>query len=248
MNLLPTARFCDTVVNQRQLDRLNPERLPEIAFVGRSNAGKSSCINLICGRRRLAFASRTPGRTQALNVFALGKADTVDGFLVDTPGYGFAQASQTAKLAWQSLAGDYIRNRTELTGLALMIDVRRELTDLDRQLLQWTPSRVPVVVVLTKSDKLGRQQLTLVHRRIDADPALTGRDGGHLVLLFSTIARRGIESLQAAVETLVRTRALPASVGAAEAPEAPGSGAAAAIDGDIAQSPATHRPTTTNHD
>ncbi|MGE3605176.1 MAG: ribosome biogenesis GTP-binding protein YihA/YsxC [Lautropia sp.] len=204
MGLLATARFCDTVVKDRQLRALNPLGLPEIAFVGRSNAGKSSCINLICGRRRLAFASRTPGRTQALNVFAVGPADGPLGFLVDSPGYGFAAASQSAKLAWQALAGDYIRNRGPLAAVVLMIDIRRELTALDRQLVQWVPATTPLIVVLTKSDKLGRQQMVQARRHVEADPLLVQRTGASVVILFSTIARRGIDALQDAIEAVIR--------------------------------------------
>ncbi len=152
MKLLATARFSDTVVKLDKLLESNPDGLPEVAFVGRSNAGKSSCINLICNRRRLAFSSRTPGRTQSLNLFAVGAPgpsgpDGEDsappvGYLVDTPGYGFAAAPPSAKRSWQALAGDYIRQRGPLAGVVLMVDIRRELTDLDRQLLGWTPPDV----------------------------------------------------------------------------------------------------------
>ena len=119
MKLLATARFADTVVRLAKLSQANPDGLPEVAFVGRSNAGKSSCINLICNRRRLAFSSRTPGRTQALNLFALGPPGPLGrdgeptarplGFLVDTPGYGFAAAAPSAKRSCPALAGPYIR-------------------------------------------------------------------------------------------------------------------------------------------
>ncbi len=208
MSLLATARFCDTVVKDRQLRALNPLGLPEIAFVGRSNAGKSSCINLICGRRRLAFASRTPGRTQALNVFTVGPPDAPLAFLVDSPGYGFAAASQSAKLAWQALAGDYMRNRGPLAAVVLMIDIRREFTALDRQLVQWVPTTTPLIVVLTKSDKFGRQQMGATKRRIEGDPIVAQRIGPVMVVLFSTIARRGIEALQGAIEAVIRNGSL----------------------------------------
>ena len=113
MTILTTARFADTVAKLPQLNRANPHGLPEVAFVGRSNAGKSSCINALCNQKRLAFSSRTPGRTQALNLFAVGPVKQPEplGFLVDTPGYGFATASPEAKRSWQSLAGDYMTRR-----------------------------------------------------------------------------------------------------------------------------------------
>lgn len=214
MKLLATARFSDTVVKLNKLLESNPDGLPEVAFVGRSNAGKSSCINLICNRRRLAFSSRTPGRTQSLNLFAVGAPgpsgpDGEDsappvGYLVDTPGYGFAAAPPSAKRSWQALAGDYIRQRGPLAGVVLMVDIRRELTDLDRQLLGWTPPTLPLVIVMTKSDKLPRQQARRAMRQVADDPLLARRQASLLVLLFSTLNRTGVETLQSAVESLLR--------------------------------------------
>jgi len=214
MKLLATARFSDTVVKLNKLLESNPDGLPEVAFVGRSNAGKSSCINLICNRRRLAFSSRTPGRTQALNLFAVGapgpsgpdgeESAAPVGYLVDTPGYGFAAAPPSAKRSWQALAGDYIRQRGPLAGVVLMVDIRRELTDLDRRLLGWTPPTLPLVIVMTKSDKLPRQQARRAMRQVADDPLLAGRQASLLVLLFSTLNRTGVETLQSAVEALLR--------------------------------------------
>jgi GTP-binding protein len=213
MKLLATARFADTVVRLPKLSQANPDGLPEVAFVGRSNAGKSSCINLICNRRRLAFSSRTPGRTQALNLFAVGPTGPLGpdgeatirplGFLVDTPGYGFAAASPSAKRSWQALAGDYIRQRGPLAGVVLMVDSRRQLTDLDRQLLGWTPPDVPLIIVMTKSDKLGRQQVRQAVREVAGDPLLARRQASLLVMPFSILSRTGVENLQQAVEALI---------------------------------------------
>ena len=237
MKLLATARFSDTVVQLGKLAQFNPEGLPEVAFVGRSNAGKSSCINLICNRRRLAFSSRTPGRTQALNLFAVGPqgpgkpgssrgqagetgtggvtglADSPNaygeqdapplGYLVDTPGYGFAAAPPGAKRSWQALAGDYIRQRGPLVGVVLMVDIRRGLTDLDRQLLGWIPPDIALIIVMTKADKLGRQQARQAMRQVTGDPLLANRPASLLVMLFSTLSRVGVEDLQRAVESLL---------------------------------------------
>lgn len=218
MKLLATARFADTVVRLAKLSQANPDGLPEVAFVGRSNAGKSSCINLICNRRRLAFSSRTPGRTQALNLFAVGPPGQPGpageatlpplGFLVDTPGYGFAAAAPSAKRSWQALAGDYIRQRGPLAGVVLMIDIRRQLTDLDRQLLGWTPPDIPLIIVMTKSDKLGRQQGRQAMRQLAQDPLLSKRQASLLVMLFSTLSRAGVENLQLAVESLITGEAV----------------------------------------
>ena len=218
MKLLATARFSDTVVQLAKLAQSNPHGLPEVAFVGRSNAGKSSCINLICNRRRLAFSSRTPGRTQALNLFAVGPTGSAGsagamrddeheappvGYLVDTPGYGFAAAAPSAKRSWQALAGDYIRQRGPLVGVVLMVDIRRLLTDLDRQLLSWVPPDIALIIVMTKADKLGRQQARQAMRKVAQDPLLAGRQAVLLVTLFSTLSRTGIEDLQLAVESLM---------------------------------------------
>jgi GTP-binding protein len=218
MKLLATARFSDTVVQLSKLAQANPQGLPEVAFVGRSNAGKSSCINLICNRRRLAFSSRTPGRTQALNLFAVGPTGSAGsfglmrddereappvGYLVDTPGYGFAAAAPSAKRSWQALAGDYIRQRGPLVGVVLMVDIRRLLTDLDRQLLSWVPPDIALIIVMTKADKLGRQQARQAMRKVAQDPLLAGRHAFLLVTLFSTLSRTGVEDLQLAVESLM---------------------------------------------
>ncbi len=225
MKLLATARFADTVVRLSQLNRGNPDGLPEVAFVGRSNAGKSSCINLVCNRRRLAFSSRTPGRTQALNLFAVGpdgEGVQPTGFLVDSPGYGFATASPEAKRSWQTLAGEYLRSRVPLAGVVLMIDIRRELTDLDRQLLSWTPTVLPLIVVITKADKLGRNVAREALRRVARDPALAGREGPVLLHLFSTLNRTGADLLPLAVESLlVSTAADWAALAARADPASP---------------------------
>ncbi|MDO5101750.1 MAG: ribosome biogenesis GTP-binding protein YihA/YsxC [Lautropia sp.] len=205
MSLLLNARFADTVARLSQLSRANPHGLPEVAFVGRSNAGKSSCINALCNQKRLAFSSRTPGRTQALNLFALGPVNQPEpvGFLVDTPGYGFATASLEAKRSWQALAGDYITKRQPLVGVALMVDIRRGLTELDRQLLAWTPSVLPLILVLTKADKLSRQQGLQVRQQIARDPLIRDREGPVLLQLFSALNRVGIEALRQAVGDLL---------------------------------------------
>lgn len=205
MSLLLNARFADTVARLSQLDRANPHGLPEVAFVGRSNAGKSSCINTLCNQKRLAFSSRTPGRTQALNLFAVGpvKAPQPVGFLVDTPGYGFATASPQAKASWQKLAGDYITRRQALNGVVLMVDIRRGLTDLDRQLLAWTPSVLPLIVVLTKADKLSRQQALKVSQQLAADPLLRDREAPVLLQQFSILSRAGTDALRQAIDALL---------------------------------------------
>ena len=228
MSLLQTAQFLDTVV---RLEHLPKDDLPEIAFVGRSNAGKSSAINVLCERKRLAFASKTPGRTQALNLFNLrlpasamerednDVADNVVprklvressgrlsetprltpvwiGRLVDTPGYGYAEAPIHTKSQWDRLAGSYLQARKNLRAVVLISDVRRGLTTLDEDLLRWVAPHIPVVMLLTKADKLTHQE------RLRAIKAMKAKiKAGELVrseamlqsLLFSATHRMGLD-------------------------------------------------------
>jgi GTP-binding protein len=183
---------------------------PEVAFVGRSNAGKSSAINTLANRRRLAFVSKTPGRTQLINFFSLGPA----AFLVDLPGYGYAGVPGAVKQHWESLVGEYIANRTSLALVVVVMDSRHPLTDLDRRLLDWLKaSGRQAHVLLTKSDKLskeaGRQTLAKVRQALARDyPAAT-------VSLFSSLKREGLDAAGAAMGRAVdsfraqKTRAPP---------------------------------------
>lgn len=197
MSLLFTARFHTTVAQTRQLPRVE---LPEIAFAGRSNAGKSSAINVLCQRRRLAFSSRTPGRTQALNFFAIGPKEEPSAFLVDTPGYGYAAAPQAVRGAWDALAGRYLGQRAALRGVVLTVDSRRLVTELDRKLLGWLAPGVPVLVLLTKSDKLGYAERMAAYRAAVAQLKEI-RPGADLsVLLFSVTDRVGLEEARAIIE------------------------------------------------
>lgn len=152
------ARFLTTA---SQLLQLPTSDLPEIAFVGRSNAGKSSAINRLTQQRRLAFASRTPGRTQHINLFALGPKDAPDALLADLPGYGYASVERSAKLRWQEVMAQYLAQRRNLAAVVLLVDSRLGLTDLDERLVNWLQGRLAggalrLLVLLTKSDKLGR--------------------------------------------------------------------------------------------
>lgn len=202
MSLLTTARFHTTVTALAQLPR---DGLVEVAFVGRSNAGKSSAINVLCNRRRLAFSSRTPGRTQALNCFSLGPPDQALARLVDTPGYGYAAAPLQTKQTWDQLAGLYLRSRPQLAGVVLLADIRRGLTDLDRALIGWVPAQVRLVVALTKSDKLGRQQAGAAHRAVRSELQRLRPESHDEVLQFSALNRSGSDELGALVENWIRT-------------------------------------------
>jgi GTP-binding protein len=190
-----TARFLTTA---SQLDQLPQHGLAEIAFVGRSNAGKSTAINTLAQHKRLAFASRTPGRTQHINLFEVGPKDAADTVFADLPGYGYAAVERDAKRRWQQVMADYLVQRKPLRGVVLMIDSRLGFTDLDRRLLDFIAARidsgeVKLLVLLTKADKLNRS---------DAQQALTaaqtalgewaGEKADIGVTLFSALKRIGI--------------------------------------------------------
>ena len=154
-----TARFLTTAA---QLHHLPDHDLPEIAFVGRSNAGKSTCINTLTQQKQLAFASKKPGRTQHINLFSLGKQGITDAVLADLPGYGYAAVAKMDKARWQQVMANYLVTRPHLRGVVLLCDPRHGLTELDEILLDVIRPRVQeglkFLVLLTKSDKLNKQE------------------------------------------------------------------------------------------
>jgi len=191
-----TARFVTTA---SRLDQLPVSDLPEIAFVGRSNAGKSTAINRLTGQNRLAFASRTPGRTQHINLFQLGPKDRPDALFADLPGYGYAAVARGAKLRWQRVMADYLEVRRNLAGIVLMIDSRHGFTELDRQLLQFMEPRirngvVRVLVLLTKADKVNRSEAAsaLVSAREILEDVATD-ESDIAIELFSALKRDGVD-------------------------------------------------------
>jgi GTP-binding protein len=196
------ARFLTTA---SQLDQLPAGDLPEFAFVGRSNAGKSTAINALAQRRQLAFASKTPGRTQHINLFALGPKDSPDAYWADLPGYGYATVERTAKLRWQQVMADYLKVRRNLGGVVLLVDSRLGFTPLDRQLLEFVAPRVvtgevKLLAVLTKADKLSKKEQAAalaVAQDSLADLATEAADVG--VLLFSAPKQIGLGDLAEAV-------------------------------------------------
>ena len=169
-------------------------RAPEIAFVGRSNAGKSSVINALANRRRLAFVSKTPGRTQLINFFALGQ----DAYLVDLPGYGYAGVPAAVRAHWETLVGGYIANRSAIALVVVVMDARHPLTDLDLRLLDWLRAAGRRAhVLLTKADKLSRQA---AERTLSASRGkLAQAHPGTTCQLFSSLKREGIETAMEAL-------------------------------------------------
>jgi GTP-binding protein len=183
-----TARFLTTAP---QLEHLPALDVPEIAFVGRSNAGKSTCINTLTQQHRLAFASKTPGRTQSINLFSLGKQGLTDAVLADLPGYGYAAVPREAKLRWQRVMANYLVTRANLKAVVLLCDPRLGLTELDEILLDVIRPRVEqglnFLVLLTKADKLNRSEAA------QALSIAKLQTGGGQVRLFSALKRQGLD-------------------------------------------------------
>lgn len=184
MSLLQQATFLTTVAHLRDLPE---DALKEVAFVGRSNAGKSSAINTLAGRTRLAYVSKTPGRTQHLNYFTIAE----NKYLVDLPGYGFAKAPEAIRSQWEGLLAPYLQKREALVGVVLIMDSRHPLTELDQRMIDWiAPTGKPVHVLLSKSDKLSRQAATQVLRQVKE--VLSKLGNNCTVQLFSSLKKTGV--------------------------------------------------------
>ena len=187
---LHTARF---LTSAPQLHFLPPLSVPEIAFVGRSNAGKSTCINTLTQQKQLAFASKKPGRTQHINLFSVGKQGLTDAVLADLPGYGYAAVPRQDKIRWQQVMANYLVTRENLKAIVLMCDPRHGLTELDEILLEVVRPRVEAglkfLVVLTKADKLTRSEQT------KALSIMKLQAGGGEVRLFSATKHQGVDEV-----------------------------------------------------
>ena len=166
----------------------------EIAFAGRSNAGKSSAINALAKRKRLAFVSKSPGRTQQINFFSLGNAR----YLVDLPGYGYAKVPAALQQRWESLLSKYLQSRKTLRGLVLIMDARHLITALDKQMLDWfLPTGKPVHILLSKADKLNKQQANNALHHVAETLALFYPQC--TVQLFSSVSKIGLDEAEAAI-------------------------------------------------
>ncbi len=172
---------------------------PEVAFVGRSNAGKSSALNALCGQRGLARTSRTPGRTQLVNFFLIDERRR----LVDLPGYGFAKVGLAAKKRWQWLIGAYLESRESLAGVVVLMDIRHPLTDLDREMIGWcAQARVRLLVLLSKADKLSRGAAAGVVKKVERE--LEAYPAEHAVVAFSATKKTGVDSVLTVLESWFR--------------------------------------------
>jgi GTP-binding protein len=201
LQLFRSARF---VMSVADLTVLPLPTVPEIAFAGRSNAGKSTAINALTDQKRLAFASKVPGRTQLLNFFELSQREdgriVTRAALVDLPGYGFAKAPAEQRQQWDALVGGYVRRRQTLVGLVIVMDARRPLTAADEALLEFVaPRQSAVHLLLTKSDQLNnadkKSALAAAQQRASRIGATASAQ------LFSALKRQGIDEL---VRTLAR--------------------------------------------
>lgn len=170
---------------------------PEIAFAGRSNAGKSSAINTLAGHTRLAYVSKTPGRTQLINVFRLKNGAA----MIDLPGYGYAEVPVAVRRQWQGLLEHYLTQRPNLAGLVLIMDARRPFTDLDIQMISWfAPSGRPIHCLLTKADKLTNQEQIKLLRSAKEELAKLFPDNANITLqLFSSLKKTGIQEVEKVV-------------------------------------------------
>ncbi len=188
---MPLFRHAVFEISAAKPQDLPPATGPEIAFAGRSNAGKSSAINTLVGHTRLAFVSKTPGRTQLINLFRLKNGAA----LVDLPGYGYADVPLPIRKQWQGLLEHYLTRRQELAGLVMIMDARRPLTELDRQMINWFgPTGKPIHCLLTKADKLTKQEQTKILREVLADIANSG--SVITAQLFSSLKKTGMDEAE----------------------------------------------------
>lgn len=206
-----SARFTVSVAELEQLNRAPLAMVPEIAFVGRSNAGKSTVINVLTAQRQLAHSSKTPGRTQLLNFFELATrepagAQRVVGYLVDLPGYGFARVDEETRTRWDRLVGGYLSARRLLAAVVLVMDARRPLTEVDGHLLAWLAGRedaerLRVHLLLNKADQIGRAEraraLAQAEHRAESLPMLVS------VQLFSGLKREGVDELRLTLSQVI---------------------------------------------
>lgn len=188
-------RKAQFVTSAPSLKQCPPDNAREVAFAGRSNAGKSSALNALTGSSKLARTSKTPGRTQLINFFAIEE----NRYLVDLPGYGYAKVPEAMKIKWQKHLDDYLTNRESLAGVVLLVDIRHPMKEFDRMILQWSiQSHMPLHILLTKADKLksgvGKQALNKLRNEVREYDQVT-------VQLFSSLKKTGVTELAHHLDT-----------------------------------------------
>jgi len=189
MSQYPEAQF---IKSANALSQFVPDDGSEVAVAGRSNAGKSSAINVIVNRRQFARTSKRPGRTQLVNFFSLQEGRR----LVDLPGYGFARVSDSMRRHWGELLSQYFKSRESLNGLLLIVDIRRKLTDYDRQMMAFTDeAQLPIHILLTKADKLKRGQMATAVLQVQKEVGDRAT-----VQSFSALNRQGEDEARAMLE------------------------------------------------
>ena len=195
MSQYPQARF---ITSANATSQFVPDTGVEVAVAGRSNAGKSSAINIIVNQRQFARTSKTPGRTQLVNFFALREEQR----LVDLPGYGFARVSDARREHWGELLSDYFRVRESLKGLLLIVDIRRQLKDYDRQMMAFAKEvNLPIHILLTKADKLKKGQAAKALLEVKKEVA-----GRATVQHFSALTRQGEDTAREMLEKFLTAR------------------------------------------
>ena len=191
----PCYRQVTFLTSAARLSQTPPDRGFEVAFAGRSNAGKSSAINALCDQKSLARTSKTPGRTQLLNFFMLDEQRRI----VDLPGYGYAKVAEGIKREWQGLLSNYLEQRACLRGLMLLMDIRHPLKEYDLQMLQWADHiGLPVHVVLTKADKLKKGPAAST--RLKVHSRLVRLNPYFSVQTFSALKKSGIGEAHARLD------------------------------------------------
>jgi GTP-binding protein len=207
VSILHRAHFTTSAA---RLDQLPPPSAPEVCFVGRSNSGKSSAINVLTQQRRLAFSSKTPGRTRLINMF--GIPDKLEperdmAYLVDLPGYGYASVAREDRTQWAQVLGGYLRTRESLVGVVLLVDIRRGVTDMDRNLVEFlAPAGKPVLALLTKADKFAYGQRINVQFEVKKELAAIGALS---MVPFSSTHRIGLEEAALHIEGWISPQVAP---------------------------------------
>lgn len=193
----PEYQQAKYLVSAPELEQLPPDEGCEVAFIGRSNAGKSSALNMITGIKGLARTSKTPGRTQMINFFSLD--DDCHCRLVDLPGYGYAKVPRVIKERWEQTLDGYLRSRRSLKGLVIVMDIRHPLKEMDMDVIKWSVKcKIPLHILLTKSDKLKSSAARKTLKEVQE--ALETCKGKVSIQLFSSLDRTGLDEAKAVLD------------------------------------------------